>query len=337
MTARRQARACFAVATIALLLVAADPARAYLKFGFDFNGQSVALKWTRMPVRYSVAVGGVPGVTTTDLEVAISRAFATWEAVPSATIDFQFDGLTSALPGTDDGQTTLGFMPRPDLDRVLASTSYLVDGLTGDLIESDIFFNSAFPWSVASGGQPGFYDVETIALHEIGHLSGLGHSLLGETELTSGGGRRLVAAASVMFPIAFLPGSIVSRVLQADDVAGVSDIYPNDQFHDDTGSVSGRITLGAQGIFGAHVVAFHLATGVLVGNFSLSETGQFSIAGLAPGPHVIRVEPLDDADVEAFFDADTVDLDFRATYLQRLLVVPAGGDSGTVIIEVDPK
>ena len=40
-------------------------------------------------------------------------------------------------------------MSEPSLDRVLASTSYLVDDATGELLESDIFFNSAFPWSVA--------------------------------------------------------------------------------------------------------------------------------------------------------------------------------------------
>ena len=41
-----------------------------------------------------------------------------------------------ALPGQDDGLSTLGFQSRPDMDRVLASTSFLVDTATGALIES---------------------------------------------------------------------------------------------------------------------------------------------------------------------------------------------------------
>ena len=90
----------------------------------------------------------------------------------------------------------LGFRSRPDLDRVLASTSFLIDSSTGALIESDIFFNSAFPWSVAAAGEAGRFDLESIALHEIGHFSGLGHSALGETELIATGGRRVLSRRS---------------------------------------------------------------------------------------------------------------------------------------------
>ena len=122
-------------------------------------------------------------MTAADLRDAAGRAFAKWQAVPTASIGYQFAGFTAALPGEDDGVTTLGFDERPDLDRVLASTSLLVDEVTGELVEADIFFNSSFPWSVSAAGERGRYDLETIALHEIGHLSGLGHSALGETEL----------------------------------------------------------------------------------------------------------------------------------------------------------
>jgi hypothetical protein len=287
-------------------------------------------------VRYRIFDASVDRVTSTDFRVAVDRAFSTWEDVPTAAVAYRFDGFTANLPGMDDGVSTLGFLPRPDLDRVLASTSFLIDTITGELVESDIFFNSVFPWSVAPAGEAGRYDVETIALHEIGHLSGLGHSLLGETEL-AGGGRRVIGAEAVMFPIAFSAGSIADRTLKADDIAGLSDLYPAGGFSGSTGSVSGRVTRNGRGIFGAHVAAFHLATGQLVGNFSLTTDGQFSIAGLAPGPHVIRVEPLDDADISAFFDDDNVDVNFRVTYLPRLVVVPPGGDSGAGEIRVDPK
>jgi hypothetical protein len=227
---------------------------------------------------------------------------------------------------------------RPDLDRVLASTNFLVDDATGELLESDIFFNSAFRWSVASRGESGRFDVESIALHEIGHLSGLGHSALGETELRAEGGRRVIAAESVMFPVAYPSGNVSGRALRADDVAGISDIYPDSDFNATTGSVSGTVTRGGRGVFGAHVVAFDLRTGSLVGNFSLNDQGRFSIAGLSPGPHVLRIEPLDDVDVDGFFDAPaTVDLGFRAAVFDRLVVVPRGGDSGAAEIVVVEK
>ncbi len=325
------------VVVAALVLGQSSPALAYLKFGVPVRGQQVTLKWAQTPVRYFVSDTGVPGVSSADLQGAVSRAFASWQAVPTASITYQFAGVTSASPGKDDGASVLGFQSRPDLDRVLASTNFLVDSSTGALVESDIFFNSAFPWSVSASGEAGKFDVESIALHEIGHFSGLGHSALGETEVLSSGGRRVLSAEAVMFPIAFAAGSVASRTLKADDIAGISDLYPDGNFATD-GSLSGRVTKDGQAIFGAHVVAFNVATGLMVGGFTLNTQGQFSIGGLSPGPHIVRVEPLDDADTTSFFDAaQNVDLDFRVAYLDRVIVVPRGGDSGSVTLTVVRK
>jgi hypothetical protein len=329
---------------LALLLAAAllfgetSPAFAYLKFGVTVGGSQVTLKWAQTPVRYFVANQGVPGVSAADLQSAVGRAFATWEAVPTASITYQFAGITSASPVRDDGLSTLGFQNRPELDRVLASTSFLVDAATGALVESDIFFNSAFAWSVAPAGEPNRFDLESIALHEIGHFSGLGHSALGETELREGGGRRVLGAEAIMFPIAFAAGSVAGRTLKADDIAGISDLYPDGDFDRSTGSISGRVTKDGQPLFGAHVVAFDPATSTMVATFTLNAQGQFSIGGLSPGLHVVRVEPIDDADVDSFFDASRgVDIDFRVAFYDRVVVVPRGGDSGEIALTVVRK
>jgi hypothetical protein len=323
---------------VVLIIVALAPAAsAYLKFGVRVGDRVVTVKWTRTPVQYYVSERGVPGVGPSGFADAVGRAFATWEAVPTASIRYQFAGFTSALPGEDDGRTTLGFLAAPELERVLASASALIDDATGELLEVDIFFNSAFSWSVAAAGEPGRFDLETIAVHEIGHLNGLGHSAIGETEV-SGAGRHVLAAESVMFPLAFGAGNISSRTLRADDIAGVSDLYPDGGFEETTGSISGRVTKNNDGLFGAHIVAFNPATGRLVGNFTLNSNGQFSIAGLAPGPHVLRLEPLDDAEVDSFFELDEpLDFNFRARFHDKLVVVPRGGDSGNVEIRTVPK
>ena len=76
----------------------------------------------------------------------------------------------------------------------------------------------------------------------------------------------------------------------------------------------------------------------MVANFTLNAQGQFSIDGLSPGPHIVRVEPLDDADIDSFFDpARDVDIDFRVAFSDRVVVVPRGGDSGTVELQVVRK
>lgn len=314
------------------------PAAAYLKLGGRANGRTVQLKWERLPMRYFITNTGVPGVAATQFEAAVARAFQTWQDVSTSSFSGTFAGFTTASPRDDDGMTALGFLSRPDQDRVLAATRILTNETTGEIVEADIYFNSSFPWSVSPSGEAGRFDVESIALHEVGHLLGLGHSAIGETELQLGGRHRVIASAAVMFPIAFTAGDIEERTLHADDIAGVSDIYPDGDHRSRTGSVSGHVTKNGQGIVGAHVVAWNQRTGALVSGFSLGSDGSFVVAGLSPGPHVLRVEPIDDGDVTSFFPEDAnVDVDFRAAFHDRLAVAPRGGGSGGVEIRVVPK
>ena len=324
------------VAAIALLQT---PAHAYLKLGSNVDGRTVSLRWpTRAPVRYLVTDGGVEGVSAPQFREAVDRGFDTWEAVQTASVGFEFGGYAASRPLDQDGANVIGFTSRPDLERTLASTSFLIDARTGEILEADIFFNSTFQWSVAPGGEAGRFDVQSIATHEAGHFLGLGHSLLGETEPRPTGGRRLLASGAVMFPIAFTAGNIVDRDLTADDIAGVSDIYPDGRFRQMTGTLQGTVTKGGKGVFGAHVVAFNLRSGDLVGGFSLDTAGAFAIAGLAAGTYVVRIEPLDDGDVESFFESTSaVDADFKAKYYERLVTVPEGGGSVQIAVEVVAK
>ncbi len=332
MTAR-SARACIA---LALLLCAARPSHAYLHFNVDTGSDVVRLRWETPRVRWYATDRAAPGVTAAQFQAAMQRALATWEDVPSASIAFEFAGFTSALPFEDDDVSVFGFVNEPELDRVLGSTSFIVDELTGEIVESDIFFNLAFDWSTASGGDPNRFDLESVALHEMGHFSGLGHSALGETELVPGG-RRVLASSAVMFPIALGRGRTADRTLQPDDVAGISDLYPDGDFRATTGAARGRIQRDGRGVLGAHVVAFNPATGTLIGGFALNADGEFQIAGLTPGAHVIRVEPLDDAETDSFFTAPPVDADFRTVFYPRLFVAPRGGVGARFDVTVVPK
>jgi hypothetical protein len=320
-----------------VLVVTAPPVLGYLKLGSRVQGQVISLRWEDLPIRYFVTDQAAPGVSAQQFQQTIARAFGTWDAVETAQTSSEFAGFTQAIPDREDGITVLGFDSRPELERVLGATQFTVDVTSGEIIESDIFFNSAFPWSIAASGETGRFDLESIAVHEIGHLLGLGHSALGETEVRPGG-RRVIGAESVMFPIAFAAGSTADRVLKPDDIAGISDVYPTSEFRVQRGSISGRVTKDGQGVFGAHVVAFNPRTGALVGGFSLSDDGAFTIGGLEAGPHVLRAEPLDDGDLESFFNGDSdVDSDFNVRFHDRVIVVPRGGGATNVDIRVTPR
>src|SRR5262249_3901113 len=236
-------RACALLTVLVIALALGPRLSAYLRFGVQIGSRVILLKWNDLPVRYFITNRDVPGVTAPQLSTAVASAFATWSSVPTVKLSSQFVGFVGSDPANNDGINVIGFLFQPDLDRVLGATTHNVDGVTGAIIESDIFLNSAFAWSVAPTGESKRFDVQSIATHEIGHLLGLGHSALGETELQPDGGRRVLGKSAVMFPIAFPAGNIADRVLKPDDIAGISGTYPTPEFSTQLGSISVRVTL----------------------------------------------------------------------------------------------
>jgi hypothetical protein len=183
----------------------------------------------------------------------------------------------------------------------------------GQILDADIYFNPSdstviFATPQALPATPKAYDMESLMIHEFGHLLGFSHSAVWR---------------AMMFPFAPAPGTFtgtrpsaqqLDAPLSDDDRTGLRVLYtdPTDTLH--TGTIQGRIlpanTLslpatppGVTGIFGAQVVAVDSASGAVIaatiGGWSCSAPGPaqfdgtYEIGRLAVGAsYVVYAEPL---------------------------------------------
>ncbi|WP_456377487.1 matrixin family metalloprotease [Thiolapillus sp.] len=76
-----------------------------------------------------------------------------------------------------------------------------------EIVESDMFFNTAQPWDIYNGLSQSRFDFRRVALHELGHTLGLDHE---------------ESNPAIMAPTI---GNIYT--LQADDIAGLQTLYGN--------------------------------------------------------------------------------------------------------------
>jgi hypothetical protein len=148
--------------------------------GFSAGGP----KATGYPVQYRINenCGDLVGEGA-----AIQAAFSTWSGAGSR-LSLAYAGTTAATanpPTSANGAYEIYFSNTGFTDSgVLAWNWYWYSG--GTIVDSNIIFNDFHTWGV--GAAPGKFDIETVALHELGHTAGLDDQYL-ETTKVMGAGR----------------------------------------------------------------------------------------------------------------------------------------------------
>lgn len=145
---------------------------------------------------------------------AIANAFGAWASSSASLPQLTFDASSTPGEAVQDGVNRLLFGPitLQGQETDLAVTVTYADTDTGEIIEADTIFNSAYDWTSVGSGTAcsAQYDLQNVATHEAGHFFGLGEDYDDQ---------------STTMYVSSLPCQTSKRTLAQSDVTVVSGLY----------------------------------------------------------------------------------------------------------------
>jgi Matrixin len=138
---------------------------------YSFTG----LKWDVLPVRqnYNGAGSPQPGAQT-----ALNNTYGPWSSVSGSTFRIQSGGTTTRCPSLvrecpgaqrNDRFNDVGWAR-------LSNGTLGVTWSTSGTDEADMAINTRYRWTLGCRAVSGSFDLQSVFLHENGHVAGLGHS-----------------------------------------------------------------------------------------------------------------------------------------------------------------
>lgn len=176
------------------------------------------------PVPYVVDPAGSDDVDDGSDVEAIKSSLLSWNCVECSSLQFRYDGDAPARAVDDsDGYNTIYFVEQaadwPAGAGTLAASILGVCTGGGGPFDSDIVFNGAdHTWSTDSP-MSGGADIESISIHETGHMAGLGHPCEDDQNLAT----CVDSSTAVMYPQ--YPGGLIRQPLP-DDIEGICSVFP---------------------------------------------------------------------------------------------------------------
>ena len=229
----------FLIGLAFIFIISHSPA-AYA-YGFLVSGEGKYLRWSAddIPLDYTISNWWLPDAV--EPVGAVYAGFKTWENVTGASISFNYNGTTTdTLSAEQDnvnmiGWTAEGWIAGIEVPGTFGVTYYgWYDTNTLLFDEVDIALNLYWPWSTT--GETNVCDIQGVVTHEVGHMLGLAHTDW-EVEQGTMTWAQFKAKysdrceATMMSGPNFLSEHTVSqtallRTLEADDIAGISVLYP---------------------------------------------------------------------------------------------------------------
>lgn len=164
-------------------------------------------------VKVNPTASGFPAEELDSIVAEVSKGFAAWDAAsgPFGASVSRDDAVAPSLV-TPDGVNTVSWGTLDGAGGIIAVTYYWYYLNTKELVDCDIIFDVAEPWSISASVPSDKYDVWNIATHEAGHVLVLG-------DLRSPKDGALTMHAYSWW------GDDLKRTLGAGDILGIRAIY----------------------------------------------------------------------------------------------------------------
>lgn len=126
--------------------------------------------WYARPVEFVLATGTVPAdLSTPGVRRATAAALDAWNGVANADTVFHPPRFDAGLTGATQGNGVNEIAWTDDLGDVLAKATVRWNTRRGRLLEVDVEFDAATPWTTTPDRNPDAYDVQNLLTHELGH------------------------------------------------------------------------------------------------------------------------------------------------------------------------